>query len=221
MSQRLARNAALDPILARPFMGAEGEGDPNEDPNANGENGNGDGEGDPTDDGKPKGEAVTREEFDKLFARMQAADRRATAAEQKAKQYEDKDKTELEKASGRVTELESENAALKEQLNTVRRENAFYGNNSVTWHNPSLAIKELDWDGVVKEDGDIDAAALKRAIEALSKSMPFLVKTEETGKGKTPPAGPPTGTPAGSGKQNGKQSDNRDALLKKYPALRK
>jgi hypothetical protein len=217
MSQRLAASKALNDLRHLVLMGGEGEADPENDPASKGDD-----EGASKEDGdKPaEGTPISKEEFDKLFARMQAADRRASEAEKKAKQYEDKDKSELEKASGRLAELEAENKAVKAELLRVKKENAFFASNSVTWHDPDLAVKQLDWEGVVKDDGEVDAPALRRAIEALSKSKPFLVKTDD-GKGKLPAGNGSTGAPAGSGKQTEKTNTDRDKLLRKYPALRR
>lgn len=205
--------------LIRIITGAEGEviivppgGAPVTDPNAPPPDPNAPPVDDPT---KPV--QVTQEEYDRLLARMQAADRAKSQAELKVKEYEDKGKGELELAQSRVAELEAANAELSSALTTAKRDQAFLVNNTVKWHDPKLAMQQVEWDGVVNEDsGAINDAVLKKAIEALAKQRPYLVATEDTGK----PAGSPSGAPIGNGKPNDPKAVNREALMKKYPALR-
>jgi hypothetical protein len=222
MSQRLLKKYTRpidDELLIPVFMGAEGEGDPaDDDPADQDESEDEDGDESEEDAGKgSKTETVSREEYEKALNRMKAADRAKTAAEAKAKQYEDKDKNALELATQRIEELEK---AVKEKdtvLRTQGLENAFFASNTIVWHNPQLALKELELDGVQNDDGEIDRPALKRAIEKLAKSQPFLVKKdgeENTGKNGRTGSNP-------SGKPLGKGEADRQKLEKKYPAIRR
>lgn len=209
-----------DTLLIPAFMGAEGEGDPADDANSE-EDADKDGEDEDSDDDDTdsKGTAtVSREEYEKAIARMKAADRAKTAAEAKAKQYEDKDKNALELATQRIEELEKNLADKDAVLRTQGLENAFFASNTVTWHNPQLALKELEMEGVQNDDGEIDRKALKRAIENLAKQQPYLVKkeAEDGGKGGKGPTGSNPG-----GKPLGKGEADRQKLEKKYPAIRR
>jgi hypothetical protein len=163
-------------------------------------------------------DTVARGEYEKLMQRMKNADKRADAAEAKAKSYEDKDKSELELAQSRLAEIETENAQLAEAVRTQALENAFLKSNSVKWHDPRLALAQVNLDGVVKDDGEIDETALASAISVLAKDKPFLVKNDESsddGEDK-----PVSGLKANGPKKDKKQLD-REKLLMKYPALRR
>jgi chromosome segregation ATPase len=137
-------------------------------------------------------------------------------AMQQLKAIEDKDKTEVEKATARVAELEAKQAEMENELQQERIQNAFLASNKYTWHNPERALALVDLNDVkINDDGKVDG--LDKALEKLAKSDPYLIKSSDDGG--TPPAGA-SGTPAGSGSKGGKGAD-RDALLKKYPALRR
>ena len=84
-------------------------------------------------------------------------------------------------------------------------------------------MSKLNWDALIDEDGDVDGTALERAIKALAKEKPFLVKKEvvEGGDDNGPAnGGQPSGSKVGSGKKQTKADLDRAALEKKYPALR-
>lgn len=206
-------------------MGAEGENDPTDDADdseKDKEDDTADDGGDDSsgDDGKP----VSREEFQKLFQRMQAADRAKTAAEAKLREKERADMDETTRAKAELEEAKAERQRLEDELKTERLHNAFLASNTITWHDPELAMSHVDLDGVLKDDGTVDSKALKASIQALAKSKPFLVKTEgENGGGgnggKNGSTGAGIGTDLGGDKdKNG--ASKRAALEKKYPALR-
>lgn len=224
MSLRLVKFARLsDGRLIRILSGAEPDDndDQNDDTDKN-DNGDDDGSDDGDDDSSSK-QTVSAEEYEKIRQRMQAADRRASEYERKIREFEDKDKTELQRMAGQVETLTEENQKLREELQNSRRDNAFLTTNGVEWHNPKLALREIVWDNVTDSDGNVDQAALKREIQRVSKEMPYLVKKSDSngngngsGSGKNGPSGhqpPPGGT--------GKKDADRAALEKKYPALRK
>jgi hypothetical protein len=201
--------------------GFEPEGDPpdtDEEETPPGDDDGGDESGGSGDDDKP----VTREEFQKLFQRMQAADRRASTAETKLKEKEKAELGDLERAQRDAKEAQDKLKEVQGDLQTERLHNAFLASNTVTWHDPTIAMGMLDLDGVQKDDGTIDHKALKAGITALAKEKPFLVKTEEEGQGggrKTGPTGQPIGT--GGGSKDGKENADREKLVRKYPALRR
>lgn len=173
--------------------------------------------------GKPKDKSddsndgtISREEFDALKARMQAADRAKAAAEARIKEFEDKDKSELEKAARDRDEALALGEKLAEQLDQERIRNAFMSSNKFQWRNPSTAIKLADLSEVtIGDDGKV--TGLDKALEALAKSDPYLLKGDDDEdddklKGKTAAGGTP---PKGN-----KQKARREELLTKYPALR-
>lgn len=163
-------------------------------------------------------------DVEKALERMRAADRAKSAAEQRAaeletkiREYEDKDKTELEKAQRDAEEARAKAAAAEESLKRERINNAFLTSNTVQWHNPATALSLLDLSEVtISEDGTVKG--IEKAIEALSKSDPYLVKPEGETKGADLP---PSGSNVGSGTKGDKGKADRDKLLDKYPALRR
>lgn len=204
------------------MMGAEGEGDPADDAP---------GDEDPDDDededepSSSKKSASSDEDLDKIKKRMRAADRRATAAEQRLAEKELEGKTELEQTKAKLDQAESANEELNKALTELRRERLFLGSNTVTWHDPEMAMGKLNWSDIIDEDGEVDGAALERSIKDLAKNKPFLVKKDsvEDDEDNRPPAdGQPSGTKAGSGsKKKSPAAQSREALEKKYPALRR
>lgn len=206
-------------------MGAEGENDPTkdepkDDPEKEGtddgtDDGDGDGDGD-------KSKPVTQEAFDKLFQRMQAADRRATAAETKVKEAERAKMDDLQRAQDELKEATDKLQELEGDLKTERLHNAFLASNTITWHDPEMAMTHVNLEGVLKDDGTVDSAQLKKQIQALAKEKPFLVKSEDGGGSgkKVGQTGAGVGTDLGGDKdKNGAAS--RETLMRKYPALRR
>lgn len=220
MSLRLLRKTTRTLVVP---MGAEGENDPTKVLDDKKD----DAADDASDDGGDEPEVdktqpVSREDFDKLFQRMQAADRRATAAETKVKEQDRAKMDDLTRTQSELDEAKTKLADAENALKVERLHNAFLASNTITWHNPRLAMKELDLEGVQKDDGTVDEASLKKAITALAKAQPYLVKNDDSeggGKKGNGPTGAGVGTDMG-GNSDKKSSANREALLKKYPALR-
>lgn len=222
MSQRLVSKnkfVTRDGLPLRFLLGASPEDDVDDD-GASGTEGGGDntdgsegqGEGDNGDDAP-----ATKAELEALKKRMQAADKRASEAEKKVKEYEDKGKDVATKATERVTELEGEVTTLTNDNRTLKVQNAFLSANSVTWHDPDAALALADLSEVLDSDGNVDKAALKKALTDLSKAKPFLVKAADD-KEKDGKNGP-SGQPVGSGRTKDKNEPDKASLLKKYPAL--
>lgn len=178
----------------------EGEGEPEGEP-----------EGDKDED-KPKGDTITRAEYDALMSRMKAADKRASAAEKKAKDYEDKDKDELTKATERATELEAATKAQEEVIANLRFANAFALSPKYTWHDPSLVLTELRKRDDVSIDEDGVVQGLDKALDDIAKKKPFLVKTEQEVPDEA------SGAPA-NGRRTNKGALDDAALAKRFPAL--
>lgn len=198
-----------------PPIGAAPEDD-NDDADDSDDDGSGEDDTEGQDSGDSTGGTVTAEEFAALKKRMQAADQRASAAEKKVKEFEDKDKDEATKATERITTLESENSALKEKVGDLTLKNAFLSSNDIDWHDKDVALSNADLSEVMQEDGTVDKKALKKALEDLSKAKPFLVKKAD--KEDDLPGGQ-SGSPVGSGRKGDKKKVDEEALRRKYPAL--
>ena len=225
MSQRLISKNTFKTsggVLLDFLIGASPEGDGTGDGNSSGD-ATGDGEGDGS-EGQDKGdngdkeEPVTQADLQAIKARMQAADTRASAAEKKVKEYEDKGKDVATKATERVTELEGLNTGLTEENRTLKVQNAFLSTNSVTWHDPDVALSQADLSEVLDSDGGVDKGALKKVLDALAKAKPFLVKSE-TDTGDKSKGNGKTGGAVGSGSKKDHKTASDEALRKKYPAL--
>lgn len=159
---------------------------------------------------------ISAEEFEALKRRMQAADRRATAAEEQVRQFQDKDKTEAQRAADRVTELEGTLAAKDELIKTLQLQNGFLSANSYTWHDPDLALKQVDMDSVEFDaDGKPSKDSLKKALKAVADKHPYLVKRTEAD---TTPSGEPG--PKKSRNVEKDEKSKRAEIAKRFPSIR-
>lgn len=203
--------------------GADGQSDVNDDnQNRTGQDGNGSNDqGAQSGDGGQGQNSVSREEYEAIQRRMQAADKRASdleaklTAEQRAKMDEhERTKAELVDAK---TALES----AQQELHQARIDNAFLKDNKHKWKNPAAALKLADLSGVkVGEDGTV--SGLREALDALAKSDAYLIDTSEgdggdNGRQRQGGQGRTGVTPGNNGNQG---SNARTDLEKKFPALR-
>lgn len=231
MSLRLISKSVKTPVafvngvpVYRVF-GAEGEGNDSGsgDTGDSGDSGDKGKEGTDTgseggDDAKGKDAVISKEEYDKVQARMQAADKRAADLEKKVKEFEDKDKSELEKAQSDLKTAQDTLAEKDKVILDLRFENAFALKTKYSWHDPEvvLGILRKRDDVEIKEDGTIEG--LDKALDAIAKDKPFLVKKEDDDDG-----GDGKGSASGSGTGSGRRGDQKiadeDKLRSKYKAL--
>lgn len=223
----------------KPFWTISGREGDDDDQNKNDGTGSGSGSGDDgsSDDGSssddgtgdgssaPHGTTVSLKEFEDLKARMVAADKHRAAAEQKVKEFEDANKSELEKAQRDLKDAQETAKLLETRLQKTTIHNKFLASNKYTWHDPETAIALLDMDGVeIEDDGKVKG--LEDAIEKLAKSKPFLIKEDgkddKGGKNKNDGGkngGRPSGSNPPANNSNGSRDTDREKLLKKYPQL--
>lgn len=157
------------------------------------------------------------EDYDRLMARMKAADRRASTAETRVKEFEKAGQSDLEKAQTEAQEAAKRAEAAEQALNVERIANAFLASNSVNWHDPMDALKMLRsdfMDGVeISEDGRV--TGMKDAIKRMAREKKYLVNSE---------SGTSASTSDGmNGKRKGDAGANQkakdDELAKRMPAL--
>lgn len=203
----------------------EQEGQPNGDSGAGtGQDSSGNEGGDPNlqGTGAPAGtdnpRVYTQDEIDALTRRMQAADKNAATLQEKLKQFEDKDKTELEKATRDLQEQQRRAEAAEKELLKVRLHNKFLASNKYEWHDPETALALLDTSEVVVEEGG-KVVGLEEAMNKLAKAKPFLLKGKESGGGSNGGGRPSGSQPPANGGKGNKDAQEREALKKKYPAL--
>ena len=174
----------------------------------------------PTDPGQS---AVSREEYDRLQARLQAADQRASQNEAALRQLRDKDMPEMQKLQRDLTETQKVVETLQATNSSLIVENAFLTNNDHDWHSPAAALQLLDRSKITVDDAG-NVAGMKDALKALATAHPFMLKPKPaegsgaTGAGNSPPPGT---SPANGGinPQTGAKTDATAAAVR-FPAMR-
>lgn len=169
---------------------------------------------------------VSRQEFEDLKRRMQAADKNKTEAEKRAesaetelKKLKEKDLSELEKTKSQLEDLQKQNASLLEKLDQQALQNAFLTHNKHTWVNPTDALRLLDREGVEVKDGNV--TGLDVAIEKLAKDKPYLL-SDDSGKGKAGNSSSGASGSANNGRRAGEgKDDNKKASPNRFPALKR
>jgi hypothetical protein len=220
-----------------PVMGAE---DDDEGGDSDTDNDDGDDSDDSTDEGsndtekpkkakKPAARVYTEEEYNKLRARMQAADRRARETDKQLKQLQDQDKPEDEKTKAQLAEVtkELEETRAKRKQDLIQL--AFFKANDVEWHDPEDALTMADLSSVeIDDDGNVDSTALKAALKDLAKRKPHLVKKstkdddddDEDDEEEDDQRSPSGKKMAGKRKGSKGKAPSRAELAQKFPALR-
>ena len=159
----------------------------------------------------------------KYKKRMQAADRRAAAAEKRLKEIEDAGKTDSEKLQGERDEAIKWRATNEPVLAQLRLENAFLKTNELSWQNAGVAMSVardggyLD-DAIDEDTGEIDAKALKVALSKLAKDHEYLVRKRRNSSSGTSGASGEPGPEGGKGTRNDKKSKDA-SLRRRLPAL--
>jgi hypothetical protein len=230
MSQRLIRKSTTPVIgfmkgvpVYRAFGAQPDDGDTTSgDEGSTGDSGEGgtDGEGTDSNDGSgtdANGGTVSKEEYERALARMKAADKNAADALKKVKEYEDKDKSETERLSSEVEDLKKVNEGLADENKRLKFDNAFALQSKHSWQDPEIVLGIVRNHEAVSIDDDGTVSGMEKALDAIAKAKPFLLKTEEGG-GDSGPTGP-SGSSTGSSKKNDPSKMDEDALRKKYPAL--
>lgn len=167
------------------------------------------------------GETVSKADFDKIFARMQAADRAKGEAEKKLREKEQAEMTELDRTKSQLEDQKTRADQAEAKLNAMIIENAFHRENKFIWHDVGDAVAALDLSGVeVGEDGKVSGMA--KAIQDVVKRKPHYVKSnqeQDQGEGN----GPPAANGANNGQRKGDPGKGVDAkkLVARFPALGK
>lgn len=158
-------------------------------------------------------DTVTRAEFDSLFKRMQAADTAKSAAENKLKELERKDQSDLQKAQTDLEDTRKLNEQLSSKLNEMALQNAFLTDNKHSWADPGDALRLLNMEGVEVKDGVV--TGLAPAIEKLAKDKPYLLKKEGDGTDSSGASGSAT-----NGKRKGSDPNDKKDYSGRFPALK-
>lgn len=167
-----------------------------------------------------KSDASGDDEVEKVRKRMRAADQRAAAAERELQELRDKDKPELERAQNRVKELEPALETAQSTITSLRMQVAFLSDNTYTWHDPEDALRLVDMADVdVDDDGKV--TGLSAALKKLATAKPHLVKPAAKPDDDDDEEPEPSGSQRNGKRKGEAKSANREALAKKYPALRR
>jgi hypothetical protein len=201
--------------------GSEGQGGDN---GGSGDGSGGSGEG----AGGNNSDTVAKAEYEKVLERMKAADRNAAQALAKLKELEEKDLSEQEKVAKRLPELEKAVSQLTEENKGLKAKVAFLGLDGFSWHDPDVALGQVDLSEAIDAEGNVDKSALKKAAEKLAKEKTFLVKSANDDKGGSGGKGGQggsggqgsSGSNVGGGGKGGTGNGLDEASLRqKYPAL--
>lgn len=206
--------------------GSGNGGDSGDGTGSEGDDGSGDTGAGSTDDDKDVKDPDKKKLSDEAAAhrnKAKAEKERADAAEAKLREYEDKNKSELEKAQRDAEEYKKKNEKLQATVSDQAVKLAFFESGSAAlFKNATTGLRLLKEElGELKPDdeGNVDSKAIKAKAEALLKEQPYLAADGESASG----TGGDTGSPSGRA-NNGKKSKEQvdfEALAKKYPALRR
>lgn len=196
--------------LPIPAGGDDGDGDGGE--------GDAGGDDDGSGDDKPLGPAGEKA-LDAYKQRARDAEKRAKAAEAEAKKLRDATASDAEKALNTARE-EADRAAraeLEPDRRALRLENAILraaGNQFVDIEDAVVHLRGTE--GLLDDDGQVDAKALGDALKQLLERKPHLAAATPTGGPTKPPASPVKPHQGGSGGGGSKTSQERaDAMLQR------
>jgi hypothetical protein len=205
------------------ISGSEGENDSGDGKEKEGENTEGTGgsgsagDGSSATDGSSQPEMISREEYNLVLRRIDAADRAKGEMERRLRAIDDKDKSELDKAKRDLEEItrraeEAEAAALQAKLaNEILKFPGF------VWHDPEAVLRMVDME-MISVDDDGKVTGVKDALTKLSRDKAYLLKGKDSDKKTKEGAGTAGASghnPAGSGDTSDKNK-KREELVKKY-----
>jgi hypothetical protein len=161
-----------------------------------------------------KGDTVSREEFEAIKRRMQAADQRAAKLEQEKAEQARKEKSDLENAQSDLQQAQARIAELEKLINSTAVETEFVKYGKHDWVDVEAAIRLLDREGVEVKDGKV--TGLGPAIEKLVKARPYLLKKNENQNDSSGASGS-----ASNGRRKGGGDGVKPDLSTRFPALRR
>jgi hypothetical protein len=187
-----------------------------------GETGAGEGEtGSEDKDVKDPEKKRLSDEAAKHRTEKKVAEQERDTALAKLKEYEDQNKSELEKAQRDAKEFKEKVTKLETKVSDMVVKLAFFESGSAAlFKNAATGLRLIDLDGVtVDDDGKVDVKAIKAKAEALLKEQPYLAAD-----GDSSGSAGETGSEASGRANNGKKDSSKvdyEALAKKFPALRR
>lgn len=134
----------------------------------------------------------------------------------KLKEFQDKDKSELERAQGDLETTKKQLDQANETIMQLRIQNAFLGSNKHQWQSAEAAQRLADLSDV-KIDDDGKVTGLDKALDKLAKDHPYLLKPTDNG-GQGGGKNGSSGAPAGSTGKGNETRDSRAAIAARFPA---
>lgn len=174
-----------------------------------------------TDDVKDPEKKRLSDEAANRRIQLKAEKERADKAELELRKLTDKDKSELEKAQRDLVEITKKAERLESVTMAQAVKLSFFESGAhALFRKPETALKLLDLSDLKPDDdGNVDNAEVKKRAEALLKTDAYLA-ADETSSGDDDGDKRASGQPNNGTKKNGKEAD-KEALMKKFPALRR
>lgn len=208
----------LTPACAEGEGEGEGQGEAETQETGSKETGSGEGESSTEKNSEGTEAAKLKDEAAKnRIAAREAAKERDEIAK-KLREYEDKEKTDLEKAQRDLKEREDSAAKVASENAELKLSLALHESEEVQkFADPKVAIALMDRTVVMDKDGNVDPKGLAAECKRLMDTNALRLKTdnaeEEEGTGTTRSGG------ANNGRKKSGEAD-QEALMKKFPALR-
>lgn len=210
-----------------PVLGGSGEEDPEdeEDPKDEADDDDPEGSEKSKEESGKSGDAQAKiadleEEKDRHYKWRKQAETERDELKKRLEAIENKDTPELDVLKKETESQKVEIDVLKDSLREARLENAFFVDNTYQWHNPSRALKLLDMTGIdIDSDGKV--SGLKKALDDLAKSDPYLVKGKENDKKEPEGKGKTGEQPQTKPKAQEAAAAQLKTLQDKYPGLRR
>lgn len=165
----------------------------------------------------PQPQVVSREEYETILRRLNAADQAKGAAEKRLREIDDADKSELEKAKRDLEEIKKRAEAAEAAALQAKLANEILKFPGFIWHDPEAVLRLVDMEMIsVDEDGKV--TGVKDALNKLAKDKAYLLKGKQGDKDKSGGAGTNGASghnPAGAGDTTD-ANKQRDKLRQKY-----
>lgn len=212
------------------------DSDDDDDDGDDSDDSDGDGSDDDDDDDDEKPE-YTATEYDKIRKRMRAADQRAARleAENRTLKAQKPVKAAPKKAGAPAAdtapvvddtatrEAEAKAEKAEQRARKLAIQVAFTSANTINWYDVEDAKSNIDFDEIdVDEDGTVDQKQLARALRALAKRKPHLVKPPKAQSGTDDDddtdaqSGAGQGASKMNGRRKGKTTPDRAALASRF-----
>lgn len=145
---------------------------------------------------------------------------RAEAAEKRAKEFEDKDKSELELAQSGLKEMTERAEKAEAKLAEQALDLAFFRSGaSALLNRPDQAAKLMDLKSLTPdEEGEYDSKEIMKTVEDWLKANPHFTASTDSGDDDDDADKPNSGRPSTERARNGKKA-NDQKLVDKFPAL--